>query len=224
MAAEPAKGVAIKSGRSAVLQLINSFILLDGKVMLLLFLFMMPSSKGAFGTSPIESLVWPKPQIHEFRTGANCTRFHISSEETFQFSSSSNSTILTKLFARYSAILAQQRRHSATTQGERSAGTSIRAAHAGRTNSNTIDTVSVRVLSHNEVLNLETSERYEIDIAAPETRIVSDTVYGAIRAVETFAQLVQLNMTIVAGQHIEDWPRFPFRGILIDTVSIRVLV
>ena len=50
-----------------------------------------------------------------------------------------------------------------------------------------------------------------------EIQPTADTVFGAIRALETFVQLVQLNMSIVTEQYIEDRPRFPFRGILIDT-------
>ena len=41
-------------------------------------------------------------------------------------------------------------------------------------------------------------------------------VYGAIRGLETFSQMLQPDLTM-REQSVEDWPRFPFRAVLIDS-------
>ena len=84
----------------------------------------------------------------------------------------------------------------------------------------------ILVLSDLEELQLGTDESYRITVTGPdpaEAVLTANTVYGAIRALETFAQLVEWSDTF--GTYtikrvpltIEDWPRFPWRGLMIDT-------
>ena len=58
--------------------------------------------------------------------------------------------------------------------------------------------------------------RYSLDIAVGNATLTADTVIGALRGLETFAQLVQPDFSIRVTT-ITDWPRFPFRAVLIDT-------
>jgi len=61
-------------------------------------------------------------------------------------------------------------------------------------------------------------ESYVLDVSDREARIQTATAEGAIHALNTFAQLIQPgpNGFQVASVHIEDRPRFPWRGLLLD--------
>jgi hexosaminidase len=84
----------------------------------------------------------------------------------------------------------------------------------------------VKIDSTNETLFLGVDESYSLQIGySNQTAILSaSTVYGAIRGLETFSQLtirtvgdtsaVVINSTKVT---ISDAPRFPWRGIMMDT-------
>ena len=51
--------------------------------------------------------------------------------------------------------------------------------------------------------------------------LLTDTIWGAMRGLESFAQLTFADYTagtvIVSPYTIEDMPRYPFRGLMIDT-------
>eukprot|EP01113_Clastostelium_recurvatum_P019893 TRINITY_DN2358_c0_g1_i5.p1 TRINITY_DN2358_c0_g1~~TRINITY_DN2358_c0_g1_i5.p1 ORF type:complete len:528 (-),score=136.47 TRINITY_DN2358_c0_g1_i5:22-1605(-) len=83
-----------------------------------------------------------------------------------------------------------------------------------------ITTLNVQVQSDDESLFLGVDESYSMTVQAPSSTIIANTVFGALRALETFAQLVDYatNMTI-AGTPIKitDAPRFAWRGLMIDT-------
>jgi hexosaminidase len=61
-------------------------------------------------------------------------------------------------------------------------------------------------------------ESYTLDVSDTEARIKAATAEGAIHALATFAQLIQPGPDgfQVAGVHIEDRPRFPWRGLMLD--------
>ena len=69
-------------------------------------------------------------------------------------------------------------------------------------------------------LNSKTNESYEINIMdgsqCPSIELVANNVFGALRALETFSQLVDGNLTV---PHITviDSPRFQHRELLVDT-------
>jgi hexosaminidase len=61
-------------------------------------------------------------------------------------------------------------------------------------------------------------ESYRLDITAEGARLTAETGVGALRGLETFAQLIvpgPRGFQIVAV-HIEDQPRFPWRGLMLD--------
>ena len=50
--------------------------------------------------------------------------------------------------------------------------------------------------------------------------ITANSVWGILRGLETFSQLVYLSeqgQFLINGTEIQDWPRFTHRGVLIDT-------
>jgi hexosaminidase len=61
-------------------------------------------------------------------------------------------------------------------------------------------------------------ESYTLDVSAAEARIRAATAAGAIHGLATFAQLIQPGTDgfEVAGVHVEDRPRFPWRGLMLD--------
>jgi len=69
-----------------------------------------------------------------------------------------------------------------------------------------------------EYPTLGEDESYTLDVSDAEARIKAATAEGAIHGLATFAQLIQPGPEgfQVAGVHIEDRPRFPWRGLMLD--------
>ncbi len=69
-----------------------------------------------------------------------------------------------------------------------------------------------------EYPTLGEDESYTLDVSGAEARIQAATAEGAIHGLATFAQLIQPGPDgfQVAGVHIEDRPRFPWRGLMLD--------
>lgn len=65
---------------------------------------------------------------------------------------------------------------------------------------------------------LAEDESYALDVSPAEVRINAATADGAIHALATFAQLILPgpNGFEVAAMHIDDHPRFPWRGLMLD--------
>ncbi|GAQ79295.1 Beta-N-acetylhexosaminidase [Klebsormidium nitens] len=85
--------------------------------------------------------------------------------------------------------------------------------------------VEVSVLSRNEELQFGVDESYEIEVPADGSKAIirGKTVFGARHGIETFSQLCVYDYGLRAVKienapwRIFDEPRFPHRGILIDT-------
>jgi len=69
-----------------------------------------------------------------------------------------------------------------------------------------------------EYPTLGEDESYTLDVSATEARIHAATAEGAIHGLATFAQLIEPGPDgfQVSGVHIEDRPRFPWRGLMLD--------
>src|SRR3984885_15180257 len=61
-------------------------------------------------------------------------------------------------------------------------------------------------------------ESYQLDISPEKAVLTASTVEGALHGMETFAQLISPGPGgfEAASVHIEDHPRFPWRGLMID--------
>src|SRR5258708_5753969 len=68
------------------------------------------------------------------------------------------------------------------------------------------------------VPSLSENESYSLDVNDKQARLVAPTVVGALRGLETFLQLLQGDREgyYLPGIKIQDQPRFPWRGLLID--------
>src|SRR5258705_13615307 len=66
--------------------------------------------------------------------------------------------------------------------------------------------------------SLTENESYSLEITDKQARLVAPTVVGALRGLETVLQLLQSDRDgyYLPGIRIQDQPRFPWRGLLID--------
>uniref|UniRef100_A0AAV2L0F1 Beta-hexosaminidase subunit alpha n=1 Tax=Knipowitschia caucasica TaxID=637954 RepID=A0AAV2L0F1_KNICA len=66
----------------------------------------------------------------------------------------------------------------------------------------------------------DSSERYNLTVIAGHGFLNAESVWGALRGLESFSQIVYQDASgsrYVNKTDIQDFPRFPFRGILLDT-------
>ncbi|KAJ4798809.1 Beta-hexosaminidase [Rhynchospora pubera] len=94
-------------------------------------------------------------------------------------------------------------------------------------NSSVLAGVNVVVHSSDDTLNFGIDESYTLNVPAKGSplyaKIEASTIFGALHALETFSQLCYFNFTSkVVELHAAPWtiydlPRFPYRGLLIDT-------
>jgi hexosaminidase len=82
----------------------------------------------------------------------------------------------------------------------------------------TVNSVQVAVdqAENDTMLGLETNETYALLVDNESIRIHAANVFGALRALETFSQIVTSQMSVLAVT-IQDTPRFPHRELLVDT-------
>lgn len=69
-----------------------------------------------------------------------------------------------------------------------------------------------------KIQSVDEDESYSIDVSAQRLTLQANTVVGALRGLETMLQLVENDSRgfYFPLAHIEDQPRFPWRGLLID--------
>uniref|UniRef100_UPI00398F2257 beta-hexosaminidase subunit beta isoform X2 n=1 Tax=Pristiophorus japonicus TaxID=55135 RepID=UPI00398F2257 len=161
--------------------------------------------------------LWPLPQ--SVNTSPELYRL---SEVTFQIVHSPHSTasvgcsILDNAFRRYFAYIFSVSARSegwapATSETSGSSAEELRELQVTLTASDPECTQHPRSTS---------SEAYEISVAQPVAILKSENVWGALRGLETFSQLVyedEYNTHLVNKTEIVDSPRFAHRGVLLDT-------
>jgi hypothetical protein len=99
------------------------------------------------------------------------------------------STILNEAFERYTVRIFLPSNSASSHDDHRSLSSSSPSTTQTLLKEDAIYSVSVFVVSSDQSLGLQTSETYTIRINAPTTIIQATTVYGALRALETLAQL-----------------------------------
>ena len=89
---------------------------------------------------------------------------------------------------------------------------------------NTLHGLSVAVDSTSEaMLQLGTDESYELNVTSSGAALHARTVYGALRGLETFSQMIVFDYDRHeyslpgAPWAIRDAPRFTHRGVMLDT-------
>lgn len=90
-----------------------------------------------------------------------------------------------------------------------------------RTSAHTLKALHLRVASTDETLNMKTN--YEYTLSFNETSEIAQataiSIYGAMYAMETFAQLIDLKSGQLARSnvHVEDSPDYNWRGLMLDS-------
>jgi hexosaminidase len=72
--------------------------------------------------------------------------------------------------------------------------------------------------SGGELPSLNDDESYQLDVSSDGARLTAATGAGALHGLETFVQLIESTSSgfYIAAVHIEDRPRFPWRGLMLD--------
>jgi len=89
--------------------------------------------------------------------------------------------------------------------------------------------LTVSVALGNVPLQLGVDESYRLSVSGvtPKAHLAAETVWGALLGLETFAQLVSEDLLLGGNISVVDAPRFPWRGLLVDTgrhfLPVRVL-
>ncbi len=98
-----------------------------------------------------------------------------------------------------------------TTRIARQTGIPIGLGRAGGAN------VTLRVACDTGVEHpsLADDESYQLDVSSEGARLKAASGAGALHGLETFVQLIEPGFH-VAAVHIEDRPRFPWRGLMLD--------
>ncbi|XP_064488150.1 beta-hexosaminidase subunit alpha-like isoform X2 [Ornithodoros turicata] len=162
--------------------------------------------------NPSSGTVWPKPQDQK-----TSFRQYIIDSSTFKLrleSDVSKCDILTEALQRYRRLFflpdcPRQRSQSGVGPWNNPAA-------------ETLTQLQVHMTTCEVQPYLGMDERYIIQLSAfePEAQVRADTNWGILRGLETFSQLIQtVNDThfLINATYIEDFPRFPHRGLLIDS-------
>ena len=175
-----------------------------GPTLLALALALLPAAAAvAAGNAAAAPMVWPLPRTMGAADGTTGTL----DPATFAFKATGKtSSTLSSAFERYAKLLAAD-------------GTAApaRLPAAARAGSTALASLRVDVASDSLALGISTSEAYNLTIAFPAATLAADTVYGALRGLETFTQLVSAADRTIAAQSVVDFPRFPHRGVMLDT-------
>ena len=164
-----------------------------------------------------DSMVWPQPQK---QTLLERRGYLAPSLSDFSFvadgAAAADSKALAAAFTRYAGVVFQHAPTATIQWAGRCDAAPCPPPPPPPDRSLVCKALNVRVASAAESLALNTSEKYELTVGFPNSTLTADTVYGAMRGLETFSQLVQADYSL-REQTIEDFPRFPFRAVLIDT-------
>ncbi|XP_065050975.1 beta-hexosaminidase subunit beta-like [Rhopilema esculentum] len=147
----------------------------------------------------VKGSIWPKPQ-EEHREDDYFFVDHVN----FKFSANGagkDSEILKSALKRYKGLLFPKK------EGEQASGKVIRE-------------LVVNVKTKQENLDINMDESYELSVEAPASHLSANTIWGTLRGLETFSQIIYINKNnkyLARKTKVKDWPRFKHRGFLIDT-------
>lgn len=185
---------------------------------------------------PTQGEVWPKP-----REQRSQPEYFVVRQKEFRFVVTSESihgpcdilnNALTRFISRvFPPAAANVFSHPDPNQRKQRRQESKRRLHTDSRYKGYLDVVEI-VMNNKKGCekypHMDMDEKYELNINSPDSlgraQIISSTVWGILRGMETFSQLVHSSMDhgdsakyLVNGTQITDYPRFTHRGILLDT-------
>ena len=154
------------------------------------------------------AFIWPLPS--SYTNGSTLLGVTFTPSASF-FVGPTGSALLKAAFGRYSSLTFPH--------------TTDPSAHLDlQATAGTITSLVVTVDSTAEDFpQLETDESYKLSVTAASATLHAKTVFGALRGLETFSQLVVFDFNTggytlpYAPWTITDTPRFPHRGLMIDS-------
>jgi hexosaminidase len=180
------------------------------------FLFLLVLFKSLTSTAAFEVYLWPQPQLVEWGKGppiALADRFYINAPRN---------DVLEQAVRRYRSLLEHERWLPIQSSPEQ--GWSQCSYELG--------SLEIVVAETGVELQHGVDESYSVQVkgcdavrTAPPTALLSaTTVWGALRGLETFSQLVRRRSSGSSSKRfiphtvlINDAPNFPHRGIILDT-------
>uniref|UniRef100_A0A8C4Q7S0 Beta-hexosaminidase n=1 Tax=Eptatretus burgeri TaxID=7764 RepID=A0A8C4Q7S0_EPTBU len=169
------------------------------------FLVWMP---GALGWSAMNGVLWPQPQkVIRSAEAFTLPRSGFRIEHGPGSAAGANCSVLQNAFRRYYLLILPRR---------------VGVNHVKSSRKSLLRLlVSVKTAKHcAEYPNLGDSEAYHLVVQQENATLTADNVWGALRGLETFSQLVSEandGSLIVNKTIIDDFPRFSHRGLLLDT-------
>ncbi|XP_068240114.1 beta-hexosaminidase subunit alpha-like [Palaemon carinicauda] len=171
-----------------------------------------PASPGFPKVIPTVGEVWPHPQMI-----SQGDTYMIVRPSTFKFSvTGKDCDILQEAMKRYKDIMFQSSSHLKTNPKD--------IWRKDEAFSGYLDTVSINLMQPcEEYPHHDMDEQYEIKIDSPdqpgEGVILAQSIWGILRGLESFSQLLVSDGSAYQAKstQIRDFPRFPFRGFMLDT-------
>lgn len=157
--------------------------------------------RGGSSAVDSKSLLWPMPSSV---TSLGSDVRALDSEK-FYFQTALNSALLNQAFQRYKGVIFQAPVPFYPDGAEENVKTAM-------------PMLSVKVTSGDEALKPDVDESYQLNTQTG--MLTAQTVYGALRGLETFSQLVYHNnfgQFLINSVEVKDSPRFTFRATMIDT-------
>jgi len=141
--------------------------------------------------------IWPKPQKED----RSDSTFYTFNPKSFKFSTKDKDPILSNAFSRYEELTFPNKNLYAENSLSK------------------IETIEVSIDDLKQPLSMNSNETYKLEIKSPTATLTAESVWGALRGLETFSQAVYQNGSSywIASNTITDYPRFKYRGFLIDT-------
>ncbi|KAG7301815.1 hypothetical protein JYU34_014846 [Plutella xylostella] len=180
-----------------------------------------PAAPAAPGprVPPTRGEVWPRPLNHQ-----KLSAFYTYDPNVFQIVTKGKScNLLESAIERYLQVLRSQYSMMQRLRAKAGAGAGTREGEGARGadyqgNILALE-VDLRQLCE-EYPHADMDEAYGLKVSRRST-LVSDSVWGALRGLETFAQLFYITSDyqdyVVNGSTTSDYPRYSHRGLLVDT-------
>lgn len=141
--------------------------------------------------------IWPKPRIEN----RSKDKYFTFDPKNFEFKCNRKHEIIENAFERYKELTFPNKEIVVDNELDE------------------IIKLMVTIEDFEQALSIKMNETYTLIINKPVASLHANSVWGALRGLETFSQTVFLRKSsyVVNKNKIIDFPRFPYRGFLIDT-------
>eukprot|EP00041_Stephanoeca_diplocostata_P018142 m.378376 g.378376 ORF g.378376 m.378376 type:complete len:707 (+) comp20930_c0_seq1:139-2259(+) len=167
---------------------------------------------GPANSSNVTNTVTPKPMLQTYPTEDGVLAISKSLFKIMVVPGTATHNVLEEAMSRYTELVFVGNEHRTDRSSKLALGT--------------MENLTVEVLNTTAALALGVSEAYNISIRVDgHAELIADTVWGAIRGLETFAHLVvtgvgatpEEEVYFVDATTICDKPKYQYRGFMIDT-------